>query len=64
MYQKNLLKMLLGILIDIDAGYKNRLIAQKGFDETHVLRVVYESVEEKFVVITVYPGRRSRYEKN
>ena len=48
----------------IDAGYKNRLIAQKGFDETHVLRVVYESVEEKFVVITVYPGRRSRYEKN
>jgi len=56
--------MLLGILIDIDAGYKNRLIAQKGFDETHVLRVVYESVEEKFVVITVYPGRRSRYEKN
>jgi len=64
MYQKNLLKMLLGILIDIDAGYKNRLIAQKGFDETHVLRVVYESVEKKFVVITVYPGRRSRYEKN
>lgn len=27
----------------IDAGYKERLIAQKGFDDIHVLRAVYES---------------------
>ncbi len=48
----------------IDIGYKERLIAQKGFDDTRVLRVVYEEFPEKKYVITVYPGRRSRYEKD
>lgn len=48
----------------IDTGYKERSIAQKGFDETHVLRVVYEMLPEKLYVVTVYPGRRSRYEKD
>jgi hypothetical protein len=48
----------------IDVGYKERLIAQKGFDETRVLRVVYEELPDKKYVITVYPGRRSRYEKD
>ena len=48
----------------IDAGYKERLIAQKGFDETRVLRVVYEALPDKLYIVTVYPGRRSRYEKN
>ncbi|MCI2425363.1 DUF4258 domain-containing protein [Candidatus Acetothermia bacterium] len=48
----------------IDAGYKERLIAQKGFDVMHVLRVVYEEFPDKKHVITVYPGRRSRYEKD
>lgn len=48
----------------IDVGYKERLIAQKGFDGTRVLRVVYESLPEKIYVVTVYPGRRSRYEKD
>ncbi len=48
----------------IDVGYKKRLIAQKGFDEIHVLRVVYEVFLGKKYVITVYPGRRSRYEKD
>lgn len=48
----------------IDVGYKERLIAQKGFDEIHVLRVVYEVFPDKKYVITVYPGRRSRYEKD
>jgi hypothetical protein len=38
--------------------------AQKNFDETHVLRVVYEKKPEKLLIITVYPGRRSRYEKD
>lgn len=48
----------------IDVGYKERLIAQKGFDDTRVLRVVYELLPEKIYVVTVYPGRRSRYEKD
>ena len=48
----------------IDVGYKERLIAQKGFDDTHVFRVVYESKPEKIYVVTVYPGRRFRYEKD
>ena len=47
-----------------DKGYKDRLIAQKGFDETRVLRVVYETLPDKIYVVTVYPGRRSRYEKD
>ncbi len=48
----------------IDIGYKERLIAQKGFDDNRVLRVVYEAQPDKIYVVTVYPGRRSRYEKN
>jgi hypothetical protein len=48
----------------IDAGYKDRLIAQKGFDERRVLRVVYETLPDKIYVVTVYPGRRSRYEND
>ena len=48
----------------IDLGYKGRFIAQKGFDDARVLRVVYETKAEKILVVTVYPGRRSRYEKD
>ena len=51
----------------IDEGYKERLIAQnaqKGFNDTHVLRVIYETLPDKIYVVTVYPGRRSRYEKD
>lgn len=48
----------------IDSGYKDRLIAQKGFDERRVLRVVYETLPDKIYVVTVYPGRRSRYEND
>jgi len=48
----------------IDKGYKERLIAQKGVDDTHVLRVIYETLPDKIYVVTVYPGRRSRDEKD
>lgn len=48
----------------IEKGYKDRLIAQKKVDDEHVLRVVYEETEGKILVVTVYPGRRSRYEKD
>lgn len=42
-------------------GHSNRLVAQTMLDEKHVLRVVYEE-DEEITVITVYPGRRERYE--
>ena len=48
----------------IEDGYGDRLIAQRNLDDTHVLRVVYETKQEKNLIITVYPGRRSRYEKD
>ena len=48
----------------IDRGYKDRLIAQKLMDDEHVLRVVYEEQADRILAITVYPGRRSRYEKD
>lgn len=48
----------------IDKGYKGRLVAQKRMDEEHVLRVVYEEQLDEILAITVYPGRRSRYEKD
>lgn len=48
----------------VDNGYKGRRVAQGTLDETHVLRVVYEEVERTIRIVTVYPGRRARYEKN
>ena len=39
-----------------------RWIAQRKFDERHLLRVIYEESAQERVVITVYPARRSRYE--
>ncbi len=48
----------------IDMGYKEKRIAQKGLDDAHVLRVIYEEFPDKKYVITFYPGRRSRYEKD
>ena len=46
----------------LEKGYGNRKIAQKIFDETHVIRVVFEKTKNILRVITVYPGRRKRYE--
>jgi hypothetical protein len=48
----------------IEPGYKDRLVAQGTLDDTHVLRVIYEIKQAEILVITVYPGRRSRYEKD
>ena len=45
-------------------GYKDRLIAQKKVDDEHVVRAVHEKKSEKIFVVTIYPGRRSRYEKD
>ncbi|MBI3363163.1 MAG: DUF4258 domain-containing protein [Chloroflexi bacterium] len=37
-------------------------VAQKTFDERHVLRVVFRVEGEDKVVVTFYPVRRQRYE--
>jgi hypothetical protein len=46
----------------LDRGYKNRLVAQRKIDERHVLRVVYEEINNNLMVITIYPGRIRRYD--
>jgi uncharacterized DUF497 family protein len=48
----------------IEKGYKNRLVAQGVLDDKHVLRIVYEESNDEIKIITIYPGRRSRYEKD
>jgi hypothetical protein len=45
----------------VSPGFSDRLIAQGVLDEEHVLRVVYEENDE-ITVVTLYPGRRRRYE--
>lgn len=42
-------------------GYAGRVIAQMPLDDDHVLRVVYEE-NGIITVVTLYPGRRERYE--
>lgn len=48
----------------INRGYKDRFIIQEKWDEEHVLRVVYEEYTDHILIITLYPGRRERYEKD
>jgi hypothetical protein len=48
----------------VEEGYKGRMIAQKSLDDRLILRIVYEECPEELKVITMYPGRRSRYEKD
>ena len=38
-------------------------IAQREFDKTRVLRVVYKQSDEIITIITFYPGRKTQYEK-
>jgi len=47
-----------------ELGEGEKITAQKNLDENLVLRVVYREYEAFILVITLYPGRRSRYEKN
>jgi hypothetical protein len=49
----------------LEKGYKGRLVAQGNFDKDRVLRIIYEELtKDKIIVITLYPGRKERYEKN
>ena len=45
----------------VEVGKYGRLIAQGPLDDRHVLRIVFEPNPDELVVITVNPGRRSRY---
>ncbi len=47
----------------IQEGHGECMIAQRGFDSRHVLRVVYEEQENAIIVVTTYPGRKERYEE-
>lgn len=48
----------------LESGEEDKLIAQKRLNETLVLRVVYREFSAFILVITLYPGRRARYEKD
>ena len=46
----------------VDVGWKGRFIASARLNREHVLRVVYEKVGDRKLVVTFYPARRRRYE--
>ncbi len=48
----------------LETGEVDKLIAQKRLAENLVLRVVYREFNAFILIITLYPGRRSRYEKD
>jgi hypothetical protein len=45
----------------VASGYFGRKIAQSALTSELVLRVIYEEMDNKFLVITVYPAKRGRY---
>ncbi|VVB86520.1 Uncharacterised protein [uncultured archaeon] len=47
---------------DKSRGRKGRLIMQRPFDKSHVLRVICEAEGDDIKVITFYPARKERYE--
>jgi len=47
----------------VEPGYKGRKIVQGRLDESRVMRVVYEESATTMTIITLYPGKRERYEK-
>ena len=48
----------------VDRGYGGRWVAQGPLDGERVLRVVCEEEQGETVIVTFYPGRRSRYEED
>jgi len=46
----------------VDVGWKGRFIASARLNREHVLRVVYEKVGDRKLVVTFYPAKRERYE--
>jgi hypothetical protein len=47
----------------IEASYLNRKIAEGALGQRHVIRVVFEEINNILLVITVYPAGRRRYSK-
>ena len=47
-----------------ELGGEGKVIAQRPLNEHLVLRVVYKEFNAFIIVITLYPGKRSRYEKD
>lgn len=43
-------------------GRKDRFIAQRVYNQRHLIRVVYEVRDSKVMVVTLYPVKRERYE--
>jgi hypothetical protein len=41
---------------------KGRFVAQKVYNEKHLVRVIYEVMNANIVVVTFYPARKERYE--
>jgi len=48
----------------IEISEDNKRIAQKKFNDNLVIRVVYREFSAFFLIITLYPGRISRYEQD
>jgi hypothetical protein len=48
----------------IEISGDNKRIAQKRLDGNLVIRVVYREFSAFVLIITLYPGRRTRYEKD
>ncbi len=47
----------------VDRSYLNRRIAQGPIDGSLLLRVVFEEINNTFMVITISPASRRRYRK-
>jgi len=43
-------------------GYFDRKIAQSKLSPDVVLRVIYEETNNKVLIVTMYPGKKRRYE--
>ena len=48
----------------LEINEDGKFTAQKRLNEKLVLRVVYREFAEFILLITLYPGKRSRYEKD
>jgi len=48
----------------IEEKGQDKKIAQKKLNQNLVIRVVYQEFTAFILIITVYPGRKKRYEKN
>jgi hypothetical protein len=46
----------------IGPGYRGRKIARGPLTQEHLLNVVFSETESEIIVVTFYPGRRTRYE--